>query len=61
VEGGLNQMTIKRFEDAVRRSGLKFASLELVPIRRFRRFHNRLTREFATAIVRCRLVERVST
>ena len=57
VAGGLNQMTIRRFEDAVMRSGLKFASLQLVPIQQLRRFHNRLTREFATAIVRCRLVK----
>ena len=57
VAGGLNQMTIGKFEEAVRRSGLKFAFLELVPIRQLRRFHNRLTREFATAIVRCRLVK----
>lgn len=57
VAGGLNQMTIGRFEEAVARSGLQFASLELLPIRQLRRFHNRLTREFATAIVRCRLVK----
>jgi SAM-dependent methyltransferase len=58
VAGGLNQMTIAKFEDLVADSPLKFASLELVPIRKLRRFHNRLTREFTTGVVRCRLVKR---
>jgi len=55
VAGGLNQMTISRFEYLVRASGLSLSALELVPIRPLRRIHNRLTREFTTAIVRCRL------
>jgi SAM-dependent methyltransferase len=58
VAGGLNQMTIAKFEKLVADSPLKFASLELVPIGKLRRFHNRLTREFTTAIVRCRLIKR---
>lgn len=58
VAGGLNQMTISRFEELVAASPLQIASMELVPIRRLRRFQNRLTREFTTAIVRCRLVKR---
>ncbi len=58
VAGGLNQMTIEKFEALVAGSPLKFASLELLPIRKLRRFHNRFTREFTTAIVRCRLVKR---
>lgn len=58
VTGGLNQMTIEKFEELIARSPLKFASLELVPIKKLRRFHNRFTREFTTAIVRCRLVKR---
>jgi SAM-dependent methyltransferase len=58
VAGGLNQMTIARFENLVAGSPLQFARLELVPIRKLQRFHNRLTREFTTAIVRCRLVKR---
>jgi SAM-dependent methyltransferase len=57
--GGLNQMTIARFQRLVDGSPLRFSSLELVPIRKLRRLHNRLTREFTTAIVRCRLVKRV--
>ena len=58
VAGGLNQMTIARFEELVAASPLRFASLEPVPIRKLKRIHNRFTREFTTAIVRCRLVKR---
>jgi len=58
VAGGLNQMTIGRFGDLVADSPFRFASLELVPIRKLRHFHNRFTREFTTAVVRCRLVRR---
>jgi len=58
VAGGLNQMTITRFEQLVAASPLKFSSIELVPIQKLRPFHNRVTREFATAIVRCCLVQR---
>jgi SAM-dependent methyltransferase len=59
VAGGLNQMTIAKFEELVARSPLTFADLEVLPIRKLRRFHNHLTREFTTAIVRCRLVQRI--
>ncbi len=58
VAGGLNQMTIGAFEKLIADSPLRFASLELVPIRKLRPLHNRFTREFTTAIVRCRLVKR---
>jgi hypothetical protein len=58
VAGGLNQMTVAKFKALVADSPLKFASLELVPIKKVRPLHNRLTREFTTAIVRCRLVKR---
>jgi SAM-dependent methyltransferase len=58
VAGGLNQMTIARFEELIAGSPLRFASLELVPIRKLRHLHNRFTREFTTAVVRCRLVKR---
>jgi SAM-dependent methyltransferase len=61
VAGGLNQMTIKKFEDVIDGSPFKLASMELVPIRKLRLFHGRLTREFTTAIVRCNLVKREST
>ncbi|GAC1400820.1 MAG: hypothetical protein NVSMB56_15930 [Pyrinomonadaceae bacterium] len=58
VAGGLNQMTIRRFERIVEASSFKFAELECVPIRKLRPLHNKLTREFTTAIVRCKLVPR---
>lgn len=58
VAGGLNQMTIARFERIVENSPFRFAEFEAVPIRKLRLISNRLTREFSTAIVRCRLVLR---
>jgi 2-polyprenyl-3-methyl-5-hydroxy-6-metoxy-1,4-benzoquinol methylase len=58
VEGGLNQMTIRRFERIVRASPFKFAQFEAASIRKLRLLANRLTREFITAVVRCKLVLR---
>lgn len=58
AEGGLNQMTIRRFLALIGESDFKFEEFEAVPIRRIHRFANRLTREFTTAIVRCKLVPR---
>jgi len=58
--GGLNQMTIGRFEKLVGQSPFQFVSQELVPIRKLRPLHNRFTREFTTAIVRCLLRKRVT-
>jgi SAM-dependent methyltransferase len=55
VAGGLNQMTIDRFEELIANSPFRVAALELVPIRRLKPLHNRLTREFTTAVVRCSL------
>lgn len=55
VDGGLNQMTIGRFERIVRRSAFEIENIEAVPIRKLKSFHNRWTREFTTAVVRCRL------
>jgi len=57
VAGGLNQMTIRKFEALIENSTFRLATLELVPIKKFRRFHSRLNREFTTAIVRCHLVK----
>jgi SAM-dependent methyltransferase len=54
--GGLNRMTIGRFERLVKESPLTLGSLECVPIRKLRPVHNRLTREFTSAIVRAVLV-----
>ncbi len=58
VEGGLNQLTIRRFERLVAASPFRFEALELQPIRRLKPFANRLTREFTTSLVRCRLAPR---
>jgi SAM-dependent methyltransferase len=58
VEGGLNQMTIRRFERLVDCSPFELEQLEAIPIRRLKLFHNRLTREFLTAVVLGRLVLR---
>ena len=58
VAGGLNQMTIGRFERLVAQSPLRAEKIEMVPIRRLAPIHNRLTREFVTAIVRATLVHR---
>jgi hypothetical protein len=58
AEGGLNQMTIRRFRSIVAESGFKLAEFEPIPIRKLRIFANLMTREFTTAIVRCKLVPR---
>ena len=58
VAGGLNQMSIAKFEKFVADSPFRFATLEPVPIKKLQAFHNRCTREFTSAIVRCRLVKR---
>ncbi len=58
VEGGLNQMTVARFERLVEASDLRIERLETVPIRRLRPLANRWTREFVTSTVRCTLVRR---
>jgi SAM-dependent methyltransferase len=55
VEGGLNQMTIRRFEEILKKSPFLVEQFELVAIRRLKRLHNRVTREFLTTIVRCKL------
>jgi SAM-dependent methyltransferase len=56
VEGGLNQMTVRRFERLVAESGLRIDRLDAIPIRRLRRLANRWTREMFTSTVRCTLV-----
>jgi SAM-dependent methyltransferase len=58
VEGGLNRMTICRFRRLVADSPFRLAAFEAVPIRPLRWLHNRLSREFFTSMVRCRLVRR---
>lgn len=58
AEGGLNQMTIWRFQKLVDASGFKLQEFEAVPIKKLRPIANKLTREFTTAIVRCKLAPR---
>lgn len=53
--GGLNQMTVGKFERLVRHSALELSTFECVPVGKLRPLHNRLTREFTTAVVRARL------
>jgi SAM-dependent methyltransferase len=59
VEGGLNRMTIGRFERLVEQSPLHCEELVPMPIRKLRPLANRWTREFTTAVVRARLVRPV--
>lgn len=56
--GGLNCITIRRFEQLVAESSFVLESIECVPIRPLRSIHNGLTREFTTAIVRAVLMQR---
>lgn len=58
VAGGLNQLTLKRFEEIIAQSDFEFESYAEVPIRRLKFMANKLTREFTTAVVRCKLVPR---
>jgi SAM-dependent methyltransferase len=58
VQGGLNQMTISKFERLAQDSPLQIESLEAVPIRAARMLHCKLTREFLTSVVRCTLIHR---
>ena len=60
VEGGLNQMTVHRFSKLLERSEFEIERFEAVPIKRFRRLSNALTREFLTSVVRCTLVPRAT-
>ena len=55
---GLNQLTVRRFEKIVAQSEFEFESIVPVPIRKLKPFANRLTREFTTAVVKCKLVPR---
>lgn len=59
VAGGLNQMTIGRFEKLVEASSLQFEELTLRPIRPFRFLHFAATREFTTSLVFGRLKKSV--
>ncbi len=56
VSGGLNQMSIRRFEQIVRDSDFRCVKLELVPVRNLRLLVNPFTRELFTALVQCHLI-----
>ena len=56
TDGGLNQMTIRRFRRLVAASDFTVERFENVPIRQLAWLANPLTREFTTACVRCVLV-----
>jgi SAM-dependent methyltransferase len=56
VSGGLNRMTISRFQKLIDESDFRFSRFDCVPIRRLRRIAGPWTREFTTAVVRCELV-----
>jgi SAM-dependent methyltransferase len=58
VGGGLNQMTISKFEHILKNSDFNVKEFELVPIRRLKPIANKLTREITTSIVRCTLIPR---
>jgi SAM-dependent methyltransferase len=60
VEGGLNQMTVRRFEELIAASGFDAVRFEAVPIRRLQWLANGFTREFCTAIIRCRLTHKAA-
>jgi len=58
IDGGLNQMTVGRFRKLIAESEFEFQTFEAAPIKRAKLLAAPLTREFLTAIVRCRLVVR---
>lgn len=62
VEGGLNRMSIRKFERLIERSPFSIASLQLVPIRRTGILHKYVPagRELFTSVVKAALVPRSS-
>jgi len=58
VAGGLNQITIRRFEKLIAGSDFRLVDMERVPIGKLKRVHSDFTREFTTALVRGELVKR---
>ena len=58
VEGGLNQITIRKFERIVGDSPLKLEWLDTVPIKGARFLKSRVFREVGSSIVRCKLTLR---
>lgn len=58
VEGGLNQMTIRRFRHLIDHSDFTIEKFEPVPIRKLRWLNSQRTSEFTTSVIRCTLVLR---
>jgi SAM-dependent methyltransferase len=58
VAGGLNQMSVARFNKTVKASPFRFDRIELIPIHALRWLANPLTKDFVTSSVKCRLVLR---
>lgn len=58
VEGGLNSMTIGKFERIVNASPLKFEWLDTLPIKGIRLLKHKAFRELGSSIVRCKLIPR---
>jgi SAM-dependent methyltransferase len=57
---GPSRMTIRRFHRALAESDFEIDRFEAVPLPRWAWIANPLTREFVTAVVRCRLIARPS-
>jgi len=58
VSGGLNRISIRKFVTFVQQSGFRFEFFRTVPIRALAWAHSRITREFTTSIVECKLVKK---
>ncbi len=56
VEGGLNQLTIKKFEQIVSRSSFKLESMDTVPIKGVSLLSHSFFREIGSSFVRCKLI-----
>ncbi len=56
--GGLNRMSVRRWERLIAQSDFRFLTYELVPIRKTGRVHCFVTRELLTSTVRARLKPR---
>jgi SAM-dependent methyltransferase len=55
IDGGLNQLTIARFEKIVADSPLRLEWLETVPIKGITLFKTKALREIGSSIVRCKI------
>ncbi len=55
VDGGLNQLTINKFEKIVQQSPFSFDWLETIPMREMTLFKTKFLREIGASLVRCKL------